>query len=95
MRVDQTYGRGRQPDGWDLWQFCSYLATGLSVVSLFAGGKQGQELGQAGTVLGLGSSALHAVTAPPRCERCRCRMSRVPPGSGLSWYCQLCRIGKA
>ena len=88
--MDRTYDRGGQPDGWDIWQGLSYFATALSVASVVTGGKKGKELGQVGTVVGLASSALHKATAPPRCDRCRCRMRPLGP----AWVCSSCGFQK-
>src|SRR5579864_7716112 len=84
------YGQAGQPDGWDAWQALSYGATGLSLASLVTGGKAGKEFGQWGTILGLVSSGLHWLIAPPRCERCTCRMTRQPLTSVYTWWCQSC-----
>jgi hypothetical protein len=84
----QTFDQS--PDSWDLWQALSYAATGFSALSLLSSGREGKEFGQAGTLLGIASSALHYLAAPPRCSNCRCRMTRLAPGSGWVWLCSRC-----
>jgi hypothetical protein len=93
--MSSTFVNTTQPDGWDIWQFLSYVATGLSIVALLSSGKQSKELGQAGTVLGVGSSALHKLAAPPRCSQCRCRMTRLQAHPTLAWWCHACGYGMA
>jgi hypothetical protein len=86
-------GQNSQSDGWDLWQLGSYAATGLSLLSLTAKGKQAKGLGQAGTVLGMISSVAHGVTAPPRCTTCKCRTTRV--SASMAWACPACGAQQA
>jgi hypothetical protein len=93
--MSSAYGTSGQPDGWDIWQFFSYTATALSAAALFSTGKQSKELGQAGTVLGLGSSVLHKLVAPPRCPQCRCRMTRLQEHPAFAWWCYACAYGTA
>jgi hypothetical protein len=86
----QTYARGFDPDGYDIWQAASYAGTALSAASLLSKGKQAKELGTAGTVIGIMSSVLHAVVTPPRCDGCGRRMSRLPASYAAAWWCTLC-----
>lgn len=74
MHIAQPRGGGF--DWYDFWQAVNMVATGFSVLALLTGGKEGKELGQVGTILGLGSTAAQFATTPPRCGYCQSRMSR-------------------
>jgi hypothetical protein len=87
--------QGAQPDGWDIWQWGSYAATGLSLLSLMTQGKKSKEISQAGTALGIVSVILQALTVPPRCPRCQCRMARSQSASTSVWACLTCGTQQA
>jgi hypothetical protein len=85
-----TSGGGQGGFDWyDLWQVVSLVGTGISVIALLSGGKQGKQLGQLGTALGVGSTAAQWKSTPPRCGRCQRRMSRPQPDyqGGPQWVC--------
>lgn len=87
-------GNSAQPHGggfdwYDFWKLVNIVGTGLSLGALVTGGKEAKQLGQLGTVLGIGSHLAQQASTPPQCGWCGRRMSHPPqryPG-GPQWVC--------